>query len=94
MSYIPGISYNKKEFLLPDSPRSMACYHAKIEEDNTMKLTIHDCNKSIRLHNNLNDPEEIQEAIDKLEVLSLGLFALREHIIKNYKYQLTKNEAI
>lgn len=88
------MGYNKKEFLLPDSHRSMACYHAKIEEDNTMKLTIHDCNKSIRLHNNLNDPEEIQEAIDKLESLTLGLFELREYIINNYKYQLTKKKAI
>ena len=25
--------FNQKEFLLPDSPRSMACYHAKIMED-------------------------------------------------------------
>ena len=78
------MNYNKKEFLLPNSHRSMACYHAKIE-DNIMRLTIHDCNKSIRLHNDLKNIEEIQEAIDKLETLSLGLFELREYIIHNYK---------
>ena len=84
MSYTPGISYNKKEFLLPSSARSMACYHAKID-DEIMRLTIHDCNKSIRLHNDLNIAEEVQEAIDKLETLALGIFELREYIIKNYK---------
>lgn len=89
MSYIPGISYNKKAFLLPDSPRSMACYQAKID-DEIMKLTIHDCNKSIRLHNDLSKPEEVQEAIDKLESLTLGLFELREFIINNYKNKINK----
>jgi hypothetical protein len=79
------MSYNKKEFLLPDSHRSMACYHAKIEEDNTMKLTIHDCNKSIRLHNDLSNPEEVEEALEKLRVLARGAILLRDHIINNYR---------
>lgn len=39
--------YNEKNFLLPDSPRSMASYHAKVMEDGIMKLTIHDCKGSI-----------------------------------------------
>ncbi|MDH6309375.1 hypothetical protein M2451_002739 [Dysgonomonas sp. PFB1-18] len=78
------MSYNKKEFLLPDSHRSMACYHAKIEEDNAMKLTIHDCNKSIRLHNDLSNPEEVKEALDKLGSLAKGIAQLRDHILINY----------
>lgn len=79
------MKYNEKQFLLPESPNSMACYHAKIEADNMMKLTIHDCNKSIRLHNDLNNPEGVQEAIDKLAVLETGIHQLRRHIIDNYK---------
>jgi len=78
-------TYNKKQFLLPDSPRSMECYHAKIEEDNRMKLTIHDCNGSIRLHNDLNNPEELGEAITKLKNLMTGIGGLLFHITENYK---------
>jgi len=84
MSYKPGISYNEKAFLLPSSPRSMACYHAKID-DEIMKLTIHDCNKSIRLHNDLNIVEEVQEALEKLENLEKGIAQLRNYIATNYK---------
>lgn len=65
--------YNKKNFLLPDSPRSMACYHAKVMEDGIMKLTMHDCKRSIQLKNDLNNPEEVQEAIEKLNNLVGGI---------------------
>ena len=78
------MNYNKKAFLLPDSIRSMACYHAKIEPDGIMKLTIHDCNKSIRLHNNLNNPDEVREAIDKLAALEYGIAQLKDHLANNY----------
>lgn len=76
--------YNKKNFLLPDSHRSMSCYHAKVMEDGLMKLTIHDCNKSIQLKNDLNNPEEIKEAIDKLNNLAKGVIDLMEFIQKKY----------
>ncbi|GHV13561.1 hypothetical protein FACS1894169_00830 [Bacteroidia bacterium] len=79
------MSYNEKRFLLPKSPNSMACYHAKIDADGKMKLTIHDCNGSIRLHNDLNTPEGVREAIDKLAALETGIHQLRRHIIDNYK---------
>ena len=78
------MNYNEKAFLLPGSINSMACYHAKIEIDGIMKLTIHDCNKSVRLHNNLNNPEEVREAIDKLTALEHGVSQLKEHLIKHY----------
>ncbi|GAB6010820.1 hypothetical protein [Viscerimonas tarda] len=77
--------YNKKGFLLPDSARSMASYHAKIDSDNKMKLTIHDCNGSIRLWNDLNNSEEINEAVDKLNRLSLAAKDFANFIYNNYQ---------
>jgi hypothetical protein len=76
--------YNIKRFLLPDSHRSMACYHAKVMEDGIMKLTIHDCKRSIQLKNDLNNPEEIQEAIEKLSNLANGILDLLHFIQKEY----------
>jgi hypothetical protein len=77
-------TYNKKKFLLPESPRSMASMHGKVMEDSVMKLTIHDCKGSIQLWNDLKDPEQIKEAIDKLSELEKGASELRKHIEKHY----------
>lgn len=78
--------YNEKNFLLPDSPRSMAAYHAKVMEDGIMKLTIHDCKGSIQLHNDLNDPEQVIEALKKLNSLATGVVELQNFITQNYYY--------
>ncbi|MFA6580253.1 MAG: hypothetical protein WCS79_00445 [Paludibacter sp.] len=77
-------TYNIKNFLLPESSRSMSCYHAKVMEDGIMKLTIHDCKRSIQLKNDLNNPEEITEAIDKLKSLADGVNNLIVFIKENY----------
>jgi len=77
-------TYNKKRFLLPDSPRSMDFYHAKVMEDRIIKLTIHDCKGAIQLHNDLNDPQQVKEAIDKLETLAQGIYELQFFIAKHY----------
>lgn len=77
--------YNKKNFMLPDSPRSMSCYHAKVMEDGIMKLTIHDCKRSIQLKNDLNNPEEIKEAIDKLSNFVNGILDLLHFIQDEYE---------
>ena len=77
-------TYNKKGFLLPNSHRSMACYHAKVMEDGIMKLTIHDCKGSIQLHNNLNDQEQVREALQKLSALATGIIELQDFIYQNY----------
>ncbi|TFD97485.1 hypothetical protein E2605_07405 [Dysgonomonas capnocytophagoides] len=79
--------YNEKNFLLPDSPRSMASYHAKVMEDGIMKLTIHDCKGSIQLHNDLNDPEQVIEALKKLNSLATGVVELQNFITQNYYYK-------
>ena len=83
-------TYNVKNFLSPHSPRTMSCYHAKVMEDGLMKLTMHDCKRSIQLKNNLNNEEEIQEAIDKLENLVHGILALKSYIHENYQKKSQK----
>lgn len=86
------MKYNKKGFLLPESPNSMACYHAKIDDNGLMKLTIHDCNGSIRLHNDLSTPEGEREAIDKLTAMIDGLSGLKKHIIDNKNGYRSNNQ--
>ena len=81
-------TYNKKNFLLPESHRSMSCYHAKVMEDGIMKLTIHDCKRSIQLKNNLNDPAEMREAIEKLNNLAEGITKLKEYIQDTFETNL------
>ena len=76
--------HNSKSFLHPDSPRTMAAYHAKVMEDGIMKLTIHDCKGSIQLHNDLNDPKQIKEALVKLRTLASGIIELQDFIYQNY----------
>lgn len=80
-------THNEKKFLLPNSPRSMASYHAKVMEDGIMKLTIHDCKGSIQLHNNLNHRDEIIEAVEKLEALKFGITELLNFITEEYLYK-------
>jgi len=77
--------YNKKQFLLPDSHRSMSCYHAKVMEDGIMKLTIHDCKRSVQLKNDLNNEDEIDEAIEKLNNFAEGILELKKFIQENFK---------
>ena len=82
-------TYNSKKFLLPESHRSMAAYHAKVMEDGVMKLTIHDCKRSIQLKNDLNNPEEINEAIEKLQNLAEGINSLLAFVKENYETTLS-----
>lgn len=77
-------TYNKKKFLVPDSPRTMASYHAKVTDGGMMKLTIHDCKGSIQLWNDLTEKEQVEEAITKLKELEIGISLLRLHIQENY----------
>ena len=76
--------YNKKAFLLPDSIRSMAAYHAKIMPDGKYLFRIHDCITGIRLNGDLNNPEEVPEAVDKLNRLSLAAKDFANFIYNNY----------
>ena len=66
----------------------MSCFHAKVMEDGIMKLTLHDCKRSIQLRNDLNNPEEIKEAIEKLTNLADGINSLLTFIRENYETTL------
>lgn len=84
-------NYNDKEFLLPDSPDSCASYHAKTEGDNdSYKLTISDCNRSIRLWGSLASYQDCLAALDKLRCLQAGIDGLCNHIIDNVMTQVEK----
>jgi len=76
--------YNKKAFLLPESINSMAAYHAKIDKDGICKFTIHDCNGSVRLWNDLNTKEGIDESIEKFKKIAIAALDLADFIVKNY----------
>lgn len=54
-----------------------------------MKLTIHDCKGSIRLHNDLNDPDQVTEAIEKLDSLATGIAELQNFITQEYLHKNT-----
>jgi len=56
-------------------------------EDGIMKLTIHDCKRSIQLKNDLNNSDEIEEALDKLICLSNGINELIDFIRVNYEFR-------
>jgi hypothetical protein len=76
--------YNKKDFLLPNSIRSMAAYHAKIMPDGKYLFRIHDCITGIRLNGDLNDQQDVKEAVDKLNRLSLACNSFAKFIYENY----------
>ena len=76
--------YNKKDFLLPDSIRSMEAYHAKIMPDGKYMFRIHDCVTGIRLQGDLNNPDEVTEAVNKLNRLSLAAKDFANFIYNNY----------
>jgi hypothetical protein len=76
--------YNKKQFLLPDSIMSSASYHATITADGTYTFRLHDCINSIRLWGDLNDVQDVREAIDKLNRLSLAARDFANFIYNNY----------
>lgn len=78
------VTYNEKGFLLPNSIKSMAAYHAKIMVDGKYLFRLHDCLGGIRLQGDLTDPGDVPEAIDKLRSLAKAANDFANHIEKNY----------
>lgn len=74
------VTYNQKEFLAPDSIRSMAAVHTKILKDGTAIVRISDCNNSIRIWNDFNVPMEKEEMLTKVENLIKNLQEFRVEI--------------
>jgi len=77
MSFIP---YQKKVFLVPESMLSMAAIHTKIKVDGECQIRIADCNQTVKLWNNLNNPEECKEMLQKITTL--------EEQLKEFKHEL------
>ncbi len=78
------VTYNKKAFLLPDSIRSMAAFHAKIMPDGLYMFRVHDCLTGIRLIGNVTNPEEATEAVAKLRSLAQAAVEFADFIDHNY----------
>lgn len=74
------MSYNEKGFLLPESIRSCASYHAKIMDSGEYLFRIHDCIGGIRLRGDLNSSVEVDEAVEKLETLAAAAQRFANHI--------------
>lgn len=77
-------TYNKKAFLLPDSIRSAAMYHAKIMDDGQYMFRIHDCVTGIRLRGDIANPIEAREAVEKLQCLGKAANEMADFILDNY----------
>jgi hypothetical protein len=77
-------AYNKKEFLLPDSINSCASFHAKVFEDGKYIFRIHDCITGIRLTGDLNTPDNVSEAYNKVTKLIEGLEGFRDFVLDNF----------
>jgi hypothetical protein len=74
------VEFTKKEFLAPESIRSMAVIHTKIKKNGEASVRISDCNQSIKLWNDLNNPEEVHEMILKLNTLILNLREFKREV--------------
>jgi hypothetical protein len=76
---------NTKKFLAKDSINSMSAIHCKIVSDNISDkravIRISDCHNSIKLHNDLNKPEEVQEFIEKINVMRKELKYMKNAVI-------------
>ena len=77
--------YNKKAFLLPESIHSSAIFHAKIMPDGLYYFRITDCKGAIRLHGNLNDKQQMEEAPVKLRTLAKAAIDFARFIENNYQ---------
>ena len=74
------VEYNQKTFLAPDSINSMAAIHCKIKNDGIAKVTISDCNNSMRIWNDFNTNQGKDEMIQKLDTLIEKLWAFRYEV--------------
>lgn len=79
------VTYNRKKFLAPDSILSMAAIHTKIKPDGEASIRISDCNRSIKIWNDLNDKKQTKEMLLKLDSLISVLSDFRKEVeIKNH----------
>lgn len=72
----------RKVFLAPNSMNSMAAIFTKLRKDGTAIVRISDCNKTIRLWNNVNTLEGVAEMNEKLDTLIDSLTSYKAELNK------------
>lgn len=79
------MSLNNKNFL-SKSINSSSMIHSKIKDNNIVSIRISDCNKTIRLWNNLNNEGELNDMIDKIDNITSNLEKLKDVLLQmNHK---------
>lgn len=74
------VTYNRKIFLAPDSIHSMAAIFTKIYKSGIAIIRISDCNKTIKLWNDLNDPEQVKEFLLKINNIQNELELIKQEV--------------
>ena len=74
------VTYSRKVFLAPDSILSMAAIHTKIKKDGEASIRISDCNRSIKLWNDMNDKKQVTEMLVKIDSLINELSDFRKEV--------------
>ena len=82
------VTFNKKEFLAPDSLLSMAVIHTKIKPCGEAQIRISDCNNTIKLWNDLNDKKQVIEFVEKIDNAMAVLHHLRLEIGNRYPLEV------
>ncbi len=75
MEYLYQEDYNDRQFLVPDSVKSCASYHAKVvnyQNETKLMFRLNDCNKGALIINDANSAEERKEMITKLRSIAKG----------------------
>lgn len=74
------MEYNRKTFIAPESVDSMSAIHCKIYKDGKAIARISDCHNSIRWHNQITDPDQKKEFLEKLDNTITELQNFKNHI--------------
>ncbi len=74
---------NAKRFLVPNSITSMAAVHIKTYESgdrSEYQFRLADCNRTVKIWGKLDDPEQIQEGIEKMQAIIQAATALKDRL--------------
>lgn len=63
----------------------------KVTEGGIMQLILVDSNAGIKLENDLNNPDQLKEAVEKLETLGRQIYELQYFIVRNYLKNKSQN---
>ena len=74
------VTYNRKIFLAPDSINSMAAIFTKIYKSGIAIIRISDCNRTIKLWNDLNEPEQVVEMMTKITNIQNELERFKQEV--------------